>query len=104
MERVEETVINLFEIEAIKFGEFKLKSGLLSPIYINLRVIIGYPKLLRELSELLYNAAKSNGETFYYILCLIFIISASSKVNLTFRCFLFRKRDTYFWKTVLYLI
>lgn len=41
----------LLEAGCIKFGAFTLKSGLESPIYIDLRQIISYPKLLAEVSQ-----------------------------------------------------
>ena len=39
----------LLEAGCIKFGNFTLKSGLQSPIYIDLRQIITYPKLLEQI-------------------------------------------------------
>ena len=41
----------LLEAGCVKFGEFTLKSGLKSPIYIDLRRLVTYPKLLAQVAS-----------------------------------------------------
>lgn len=44
-------VLALFNSGCIKFGKFTLKSGMVSPIYIDLRILPSYPKLLDKVAK-----------------------------------------------------
>ncbi len=43
-------VEDLTAIEALKFGEFRLKSGVLSPFYVDLRGVIAHPPILQGIA------------------------------------------------------
>lgn len=56
----------LYKIGAIQFGEFKLKSGQMSSVYMNLRKIISYPDILRSVAEAMWLATKQSS---YDLVC-----------------------------------
>ena len=51
----------LYTCGCVRFGEFRLRSGLLSPFYVDFRVLVSYPKTLfalgKEMADLLRSLA-----------------------------------------------
>jgi uridine monophosphate synthetase len=51
--RIERLANALYDRGCVKFGTFTLKSGLTSPIYIDLRLLVGHPGLLKDVGAIL---------------------------------------------------
>ncbi len=59
MEEKEQFFLEIYNLGIIKFGNFTLKSGMNSPIYIDFRPIASRPDLLIKLSDLLLHEVPS---------------------------------------------
>lgn len=57
--RKDELILDLWRVGAIKFGSFTLKSRVASPFYIDLRVLVAYPRLLKSTARAMSNIIKA---------------------------------------------
>ncbi|XP_068921071.1 uridine 5'-monophosphate synthase [Petaurus breviceps papuanus] len=85
-------VTALYEAQAFKFGDFVLKSGLSSPVYVDLRGIISKPSLLKQVADILFETAQNAGISFdsvcgvpYTALPLATIICSANQVPMLIR-------------------
>ena len=47
-------VKKIFLLDCFKFGEYKLKNKMISPFYIDLRHLIAYPEIMKQLAKIVY--------------------------------------------------
>ncbi|XP_060495718.2 uridine 5'-monophosphate synthase isoform X1 [Panthera onca] len=89
---LESLVTGLYDVQAFKFGNFVLKSGLSSPVYIDLRGIVSRPRLLSQVAEILFQTAQNAGINFdtvcgvpYTALPLATVICSTNQIPMLIR-------------------
>lgn len=55
----QQIAIQLYQIGAIQFGTFTLKSGIESPIYLDLRRVVSSPELLSQIADAMWQEVES---------------------------------------------
>ncbi len=65
---LESFMMGLFDLGCIKFGDFVLSSGLKTPVYFDLRILISAPKLLKQAASLFESYIQENNIE-YDIIC-----------------------------------
>ncbi|XP_074157548.1 uridine 5'-monophosphate synthase [Sminthopsis crassicaudata] len=85
-------VTALYEAQAFKFGDFVLKSGLTSPVYVDLRGIVSRPLLLKQVADILFKTAQNAGISFdtvcgvpYTALPLATVICSTNQIPMLIR-------------------
>lgn len=47
----EKLILGLLKYKCLEFGAFKLKSGFISPYYVDIRKLVSYPKLMKKVAS-----------------------------------------------------
>ncbi|KAF6036080.1 UMPS [Bugula neritina] len=64
---IEDIVLRLHDIGSFRFGSFKLSNGMITPIYIDLRLVISHPSLMSDICKQMYKLVE--GVVQFDILC-----------------------------------
>lgn len=58
MTKKEKLILELFRYKCIEFGAYKLKSGIISPYYIDIRKLVSFPGLMKKVTAVYWSIVK----------------------------------------------